>query len=240
MKDAMGAELIPASEKPTKPSTPVEKCKCPENTEGNHCEKIDGRYWWAHGIDDSRGSIVVTDFATNDSSPSSFITVSEDLKECQCMDGSTECYYGTGRCKCKVKELIGPDCGQCKDPLFKPVFKEINGKQVITGCETCNCFSEGTQNCSKVNGRGEYQCICKSLYEGQLCNKCRANYFLTRDNKCEPCNCHPDGTDYANRQCDDFTGICKCAPGYLGKKCDKCEGGILDDNGKCKRELFIS
>lgn len=81
---------------------------------------------------------------------------------------------------CCPKNHYGPSCTVC------PVDK--NGR--ICG-EKGLCNGEGTR-------KGNGSCICKKGFEGQFCEICAENYYITPEEDCKPChkacnNCRGEG-----------------------------------------------
>jgi hypothetical protein len=95
----------------------------------------------------------------------------------------------------------------------------------------CMCDRTGSLNSAKCDpyedksaGLVAGQCHCKSLVEGQNCDRCMNGYFnLTEENPdgCQSCSCNTIGTT-GNMGCDKVSGLCSCKRFVTGRACDRC------------------
>ena len=101
----------------------------------------------------------------------------------------------------------------------------------------CMCDISGSLNNAKCDPHTDKeagliagQCHCKSLVEGQNCDRCKNGFFnLTTENPdgCQPCSCNTIGTT-GNLGCDKHSGLCSCKRFVTGRACDQCLVSLAD------------
>ncbi|XP_039999564.1 laminin subunit alpha-3-like isoform X2 [Xiphias gladius] len=192
----------------------VEHCSCPPEYTGDSCEKCAPGFY-RDGSGPYLGRCV----------------------PCDCNGLADECEERTGRClDCKYN-TAGDRCDRCKEGYY--------GNAGQRTCRVCPCpFSVPTNSfavgCREVSG--DYECICRSGYTGDRCDRCAPGYYgdpLTPGGSCRPCNCNGNGNN-----CDPQTGVCKntLEPGDTNtdercQECDSCAQTLLHDLEKLDDEL---
>uniref|UniRef100_A0A0N5CEW4 Uncharacterized protein n=1 Tax=Strongyloides papillosus TaxID=174720 RepID=A0A0N5CEW4_STREA len=191
----------------------VEVCECPENFEGNSCERCKKGYRRVNNQ-----------------------LYGGRCEKCECNGHSEECDPFTGACINCQHNTTGDHCEKCIDGhVGNPILGGIIG-----GCSPCACPSldnNHSKNCvlSQLgihgilasNQEDNYICTsCDPGYDGNKCEFCADGYFgdpLAINGSCKPCECNNniDPLDIGN--CDTKTGKClKCIYNTDGDHCEKC------------------
>ncbi|XP_034469915.1 laminin subunit alpha-3-like, partial [Hippoglossus hippoglossus] len=196
------------------PGNNVEYCSCPPQYTGDSCEKC------APGFYRDRNSGLYLGRCV----------------PCECNGLADECEDSTGRClKCQ-NNTAGDRCERCKEGHYYAAHRT---------CKVCPCPFSVATNSFAVGCReffGNLQCICRSGYTGDKCERCAPGYYgdpLTLGGSCKPCNCKGNGNI-----CDSRTGVCKntLEPGDTNtdekcQECDSCAQTLLHDLEKLDDEL---
>ncbi|XP_040910690.1 laminin subunit alpha-3-like isoform X2 [Toxotes jaculatrix] len=195
------------------PGNTVEHCSCPPQYTGDSCEKCAPGFYR-----DRSGSYLGR------------------CVPCECNGLADECEERTGRCLNCQYNTAGDRCERCKEGYY--------GNAAQRTCRLCPCpFSQPTNSfalgCREVFG--DFQCICRSGYTGDRCERCAPGYYgdpLISGGSCRPCNCNGNGNN-----CDPRTGVCKnTLPGDTNtdehcQECDSCAQTLLRDLEKLDDEL---
>ncbi|KAF7654917.1 hypothetical protein LDENG_00063180 [Lucifuga dentata] len=196
------------------PGKTVQECSCPPEYSGDSCQKCAPGYY-RDGSGPYLGRCV----------------------PCDCNGLATECEERTGRCLNCQRNSAGDRCERCKEGYY--------GNSAQKTCRVCPCpFSTPTNSfaigCREVYG--DFQCICRTGYTGDRCDRCAPGFFgdpLTAGGSCQPCNCNGNGNN-----CDVRTGVCKntLEPKDTNtdehcQECDSCAQSILHDLEKLDDEL---
>ncbi|XP_018532089.1 laminin subunit alpha-3 isoform X4 [Lates calcarifer] len=197
------------------PANTVEHCSCPPQYTGESCEKCAPGFY-RDGSGPYLGRCV----------------------PCECNGLADECEDKTGRCLNCQYNTAGDRCERCKEGYY--------GNAAQRTCRVCPCpFSVPTNSfavgCKEVFG--DFQCICRTGYTGERCERCAPGYYgdpLTSGGSCKPCNCNGNGNN-----CDSRTGVCKntLEPGDTNtdehcQECDSCAQTLLHDLEKLDDELI--
>uniref|UniRef100_A0A4W6DE38 Laminin subunit alpha 3 n=1 Tax=Lates calcarifer TaxID=8187 RepID=A0A4W6DE38_LATCA len=158
------------------PANTVEHCSCPPQYTGESCEKCAPGFY-RDGSGPYLGRCV----------------------PCECNGLADECEDKTGRCLNCQYNTAGDRCERCKEGYY--------GNAAQRTCRVCPCpFSVPTNSfavgCKEVFG--DFQCICRTGYTGERCERCAPGYYgdpLTSGGSCKPCNCNGNGNN-----CDSRTG----------------------------------
>uniref|UniRef100_A0A665UIN3 Laminin subunit alpha 3 n=1 Tax=Echeneis naucrates TaxID=173247 RepID=A0A665UIN3_ECHNA len=158
------------------PGNTVEHCSCPPEYTGDSCEKCAPGFYR-----DSSGPYLGR------------------CVPCECNGLADECEDRTGKClNCKYS-TAGDRCERCKEGYY--------GNAVLRTCRVCPCPFSVPSNSFAVGcteASGDVQCICRSGYTGDRCDRCAPGYYgspLTLGGSCKPCNCNGNGNN-----CDPRTG----------------------------------
>ncbi|GLD51077.1 laminin subunit alpha-3 isoform X4 [Lates japonicus] len=197
------------------PANTVEYCSCPPQYTGESCEKCAPGFY-RDGSGPYLGRCV----------------------PCECNGLADECEDKTGRCLNCQYNTAGDRCERCKEGYY--------GNAAQRTCRVCPCpFSVPTNSfavgCKEVFG--DFQCICRTGYTGDRCERCAPGYYgdpLTPGGSCKPCNCNGNGNN-----CDSRTGVCKntLEPGDTNtdercQECDSCAQTLLHNLEKLDDELI--
>ncbi|XP_029380661.1 laminin subunit alpha-3-like isoform X2 [Echeneis naucrates] len=196
------------------PGNTVEHCSCPPEYTGDSCEKCAPGFYR-----DSSGPYLGR------------------CVPCECNGLADECEDRTGKClNCKYS-TAGDRCERCKEGYY--------GNAVLRTCRVCPCPFSVPSNSFAVGcteASGDVQCICRSGYTGDRCDRCAPGYYgspLTLGGSCKPCNCNGNGNN-----CDPRTGVCKntLEPGDTNtdescQECDSCAQTLLHDLEKLDDEM---
>ncbi|XP_072543376.1 laminin subunit alpha-3 isoform X2 [Salminus brasiliensis] len=154
---------------------------------------------------------------------------------CACNGLSDDCEESTGRCRNCQSNTAGDHCERCKDGYY--------GSAALRTCKSCPCPLHLPSNnfavgCTKV--AGGFQCLCKTGYTGERCERCAPGYYGDPEmlgNKCRPCNCN-------GNSCSPKTGACNNGqvPKDVDtdaecKECDNCAQILLSELDQLEDEL---
>ncbi|XP_028329557.1 laminin subunit alpha-3 isoform X2 [Gouania willdenowi] len=186
------------------PGNTVEHCSCPLQYNRDSCEKCAPGYYRNSGL------------------------FFDSCILCECNGLADECEDRTGKClDCKYN-TAGDQCERCKDGYY--------GNAAQRTCRVCPCPFTTPENsfaavCTDVFG--DVECICRTGYTGDRCERCTSGYYgdpLTPGGSCQPCNCG------SGKTCDPKTGACRSTlePGDTNidekcKECDNCAETLLHD-----------
>lgn len=189
---------------------------CANNSTGSNCEHC--RDWWygdavntkncractcdrcgAESCDNSNG---VCRCKTNvvgldcDRCPENYYGFHscEGCKMCECGIASTsaQCDDYTGQCVCQ-QGVVGQKCDRCRDGYWN--YK-------ASGCDSCNCLSEGSVNCDPETGA----CICQPGFRGANCDQCDKGWVHVPGQGCVICDkCTKFLTDELDQLTRDLT-----------------------------------
>ncbi|PIK40931.1 putative laminin subunit alpha [Apostichopus japonicus] len=123
------------------------------------------------------------------------------------------CGQTQGACTCKAN-VIGRACDSCA-----PLYYNLQ-RSNPAGCESCDCFIEGTVSGLAVCDVTSGQCLCKAAVGGQQCHECKDGYYrLEAGNAfgCVDCGCDVGGS--ISNVCDKNTGQCVCRARVSGRNC---------------------
>ncbi|XP_077986618.1 multiple epidermal growth factor-like domains protein 9 isoform X2 [Glandiceps talaboti] len=111
--------------------------------------------------------------------------------------------------------------------VWLPIVLAVSQFLVVCSTEcTGKCDELGTFNSTCDNTTGILSCVCKSGYQGSLCDSCKDGYFhFNSSQTCQLCDCSTNGA--LNNTCDRF-GHCFCKGGVEGDKCDSCTDGYYN------------
>ncbi|XP_023282957.1 laminin subunit alpha-3 [Seriola lalandi dorsalis] len=196
------------------PGNTVEHCSCPPQYTGDSCEKCAPGFYR-----DGSGTYLGR------------------CLPCECNGLANECEDRTGRCLNCQYNTAGDQCERCKEGYY--------GNAAQRNCRVCPCPFGVPTNSFAVGCKemfGNLECICRSGYTGDKCERCAPGYYgepLTPGGSCRPCNCNGNGNN-----CDPRTGVCKntLEPGDTNtdescQECDSCAQTLLQDLEKLDEEL---
>ncbi|XP_077376606.1 laminin subunit alpha-3-like isoform X1 [Festucalex cinctus] len=188
------------------PANTVEVCSCPPQFVGNSCEECAPGFF-RHGSGPYPGHCV----------------------RCNCNGLADQCEDWTGRCLNCQYNTAGDRCEYCREGYY--------GNPAQRSCQVCPCPLGTASNSFAVACRqidGDFQCICRTGYTGDKCEKCAPGFFgdpLVPGASCRPCNCIGN-----ENTCDPRTGVCKgtLEPGDTNtdercQECDNCAQTLLQD-----------
>ncbi|XP_077376610.1 laminin subunit alpha-3 isoform X2 [Festucalex cinctus] len=148
---------------------------------------------------------------------------------CNCNGLADRCEDWTGRCLNCQYNTAGDRCEYCREGYY--------GNPAQRSCQVCPCPLGTASNSFAVACRqidGDFQCICRTGYTGDKCEKCAPGFFgdpLVPGGSCRPCNCIGN-----ENTCDPRTGVCKgtLEPGDTNtdercQECDNCAQTLLQD-----------
>ncbi|XP_057713314.1 laminin subunit alpha-3-like isoform X2 [Corythoichthys intestinalis] len=197
------------------PGNTVEVCSCPPQFAGDSCEKCAPGYFRDGSSGPNLGRCV----------------------RCNCNGLADECEDWTGRCLNCQYNTAGDRCEYCKEGYY--------GIAAQRTCQVCPCpYSTASNNfavaCREIYG--EFQCICRTGYTGDTCEKCAPGFYgdpLVPGGSCRPCNCNGNANI-----CDQRTGVCKgtSEPRDTNTEdrcqdCDNCAQTLLRDLENMDDEL---
>uniref|UniRef100_A0A0N4ZF07 Laminin subunit alpha-2 n=1 Tax=Parastrongyloides trichosuri TaxID=131310 RepID=A0A0N4ZF07_PARTI len=204
----------------------VEVCQCPENFEGNSCERCKKGYRRVNNQ-----------------------LYGGKCEKCDCNGHSDDCDPFTGACINCQHNTTGDMCEQCiQGHVGNPILGGILGS-----CSPCACPSldnNHSKDCvlaqlgisgTLASQEDSYICTsCDQGYDGNKCEFCADGFYgdpLATNGTCVPCDCNNniDPADIGN--CDIKTGKClKCIYNTAGDHCEKCENFHWGDANKqtCK------
>ncbi|KAL7875637.1 hypothetical protein AOLI_G00106000 [Acnodon oligacanthus] len=154
---------------------------------------------------------------------------------CACNGLSDDCEESTGRCRNCQDNTAGDHCERCKDGYY--------GSAALRTCKICTCPLRLESNnfavgCSEVAGR--LQCLCKTGYTGERCERCASGYYGEPEilgGRCRPCNCN-------GNSCSPKTGVCNNGQEPKDtntdeqcRECDNCAQTLLNDLDRLEDEL---
>ncbi|CAH1787839.1 unnamed protein product [Owenia fusiformis] len=168
---------------------------------------------------------------------------------CKCNGHASECVKSTGQgleerlvCRCE-HNTMGPDCGECL-PFYNNKPWQRASATDVHECEACDCNGKSSRcyfdnRLYEATGEGGHCLDCRENTAGPHCERCKDNYYLSREGRCENCACDPTGSE--SMQCDN-NGRCRCKPGVGGDKCDRCATNFYDFsiNGCRRCECLIA
>ncbi|KAL6491046.1 hypothetical protein MHYP_G00013910 [Metynnis hypsauchen] len=154
---------------------------------------------------------------------------------CACNGLSDDCEESTGRCRNCQGNTAGDHCERCKDGYY--------GSAALRTCKICPCPLRLESNnfavgCSEVAGK--LQCLCKTGYTGERCERCASGYYGEPEivgGRCRPCNCN-------GNSCSPKTGVCNNGQEPKDtntdeqcQECDNCAQTLLNDLDRLEDEL---
>ncbi|ESO13072.1 hypothetical protein HELRODRAFT_159671 [Helobdella robusta] len=182
----------------------VEKCSCPPGYEGSSCEKCSLGYF--------RDALTTSDYLGK-------------CIPCQCSAMSNTCDEVTGVCSNCQQNTAGSNCELCQPGFYR------NPPSSSGPCLKCPCEGPrvNSTNCEVRNGSVVICTSCSFGYEGDICNKCRADHYgnlaTNLMNVCKPCACNGLSTT-----CDEFGNCLNCTSFTTGSSCEKCVDGKYKDS----------
>ncbi|XP_037132642.1 laminin subunit alpha-3-like isoform X1 [Syngnathus acus] len=197
------------------PGNTVEVCSCPPQFAGDSCQKCAAGYF-RDGSGPYLGRCV----------------------PCNCNGLAEQCEDWTGKCLNCQYNTAGDRCEYCREGYY--------GNAAQRTCKVCPCpFSTATNSfavaCREIYG--DLQCICRTGYTGEKCEKCAPGFYgdpLIPGGSCRLCNCGGNGNT-----CDPRTGVCKSTlePGDTNTddrcfECDNCAQTLLKDLDKLDIQLL--
>ncbi|XP_051943762.1 laminin subunit alpha-3 isoform X3 [Hippocampus zosterae] len=196
------------------PGNTVEVCACPSQFAGDSCQKCAPGFF-RDGSGPYLGRCV----------------------RCNCNGLADECEDWTGRCLNCQYNTAGNRCEYCREGYY--------GNAAQRMCQVCPCPLSTASNNFAVACReiyGDFQCICRTGYIGDKCEKCAPGFYgdpMFPGGSCRPCNCNGIGNT-----CDPRTGVCKSTlePGDTNTddqcaECDNCAQTLLQDLEKLAFKL---
>ncbi|KAI4905523.1 hypothetical protein NFI96_000700 [Prochilodus magdalenae] len=160
---------------------------------------------------------------------------SDRCMPCACNGLSNDCEESTGRCRNCRENTAGDHCERCKEGYY--------GSAALKNCKICPCPLRLSSNnfavgCSEVGGR--VQCLCKTGYTGERCERCAPGYYGDPEmlgGRCRPCNCN-------GNSCSPKTGVCNNGqePKDVDtdedcQECDNCAQTLLNKLDQLEDEL---
>ncbi|XP_069035717.1 laminin subunit alpha-5 isoform X1 [Lepisosteus oculatus] len=120
-----------------------------------------------------------------------------------------------GVCVCRPY-VEGSSCDRCK-PLYWNLSSDV-----LYGCMSCDCNTEGTLSTVAECSQSKGQCFCKPNVCSETCSTCKDGFYnLERTNYfgCQGCQCDIGGSE--GLSCEKRNGRCRCRPNIEGPKCTR-------------------
>jgi len=199
---------------PGPPANYIEQCKCPNNYEGQFCERCRKGY-----------------YHENNGGPFARCV------PCNCNGHSDYCDVDSGECECK-HNTNGHNCESCALGYFGDAILGTPDS-----CQQCPCPVIRDENgesrigaCFEIEG-GPNSPICTECPEGRdgtRCEQCADGFFGDPDGRngpvrpCRKCNCNGNVDDNALGNCNRENGDClRCIDDTAGKHCERCKSGFF-------------
>ncbi|XP_067941186.1 laminin subunit gamma-1-like [Watersipora subatra] len=190
----------------------IERCKCPEQYIGQHCELC------------APGYKRLVPFGGK----------SLECVPCECNGHSDTCDPESGACICQ-HDTVGHNCEKCKEGWYGNALLGTP-----TDCTVCPCPGQGA--CYEQLDMSVSCLNCPEGYSGDLCDMCEDGFYgdLSSGDDCSLCDCSGNVDSNAVGNCDTTTGIClKCIYNTTGDHCENCLSGFYgnataDEKGDCK------
>ncbi|XP_037391080.1 laminin subunit alpha-3-like isoform X2 [Pygocentrus nattereri] len=154
---------------------------------------------------------------------------------CACNGLSDECEESTGKCRNCQDNTAGDHCERCKDGYY--------GSAALRTCKICPCPLQLESNnfavgCSEVAGR--VQCLCKTGYTGERCERCASGYYDDPEfleDRCRPCNCNGNSCSPKTGACNNGQDPKDTNTDEQCQECDNCAQTLLNDLDRLEDEL---